>query len=623
MRLSSREMPRDSPLWEGFPNRGIELDEGRITAYTIGIKSHQVDWHPHLWHLWALICRPRRHNRYTWRSGAAFNAQTKGVDTMLTMPWRLHRYLLVELLRIIGLTTAVLVVVTAFGAVIKPLATGVPLGPGQALTYVALSTVPMLQYALPFAAGFGATLVLHRMASDNEIAAMAAAGLPYRVILVPVITFAAVLAIVLSILANTAIPQIYAVMGRVIAGDMVTLLEHSVRNGQPMAIGDMQIWAEHMRLSESPTPGGKRVQLDRVAAARVAGDGAIQSDVSARAAVLDMQEVDGVVEVRMVMEDAVSWDAHGGGLCGFPRIEPTRPISVPMPERVEPMAMTRSELIEVAANPIRYPPIAETVQVLRDALREDHELHNMQQRLRADGVLQMESLDRPGRSWSIVAKDIKRGVLVGDSTGVRVIQKVNGKIQSTFVPAVAHVRLQSVTGLDRGGARSIVIAMNDVRVQSSDSRVPANHRATVDVANLTLLRGAAYTPLDHAQMLEQAELAAQSNAGIANVLRRLRHQETQLQGQVTSRLWRRWAVGITAGLLPLLGAVLALLLRHAQPLSVYMIGFIPGLLDLVLISAGAGSIRQGHLLGGLGLMWSGSFIVLLATGFAWWRLRRN
>ena len=124
-------------------------------------------------------------------------------------------------------------------------------------------------------------------------------------------------------------------------------------------------------------------------------------------------------------------------------------------------------------------------------------------------------------------------------------------------------------------------------------------------------------------MLEQAESAAKGNSGVAKLLRRLRHQEAQLQGQVTSRLWRRWAVGITAGLLPLLGAVLALLLRHAQPLSVYMIGFIPGLLDLVLISAGAGSIRQGHLLGGLGLMWSGSFIVLLAIGFAWWRLRRN
>lgn len=546
-----------------------------------------------------------------------------GSNTMPTMPWRLHRYLLVELLRIIGLTTAVLVVVTAFGAVIKPMATGVPLGPMQALTYVALSTVPMLQYALPFAAGFGATLVLHRMASDNEVAAMAAAGIPYRVILVPVITLAVVLAIALSILANTAIPRIYAVMGRVIAGDMAMLLEYSVRNGQPMTIGDMQIWAEHMRRSESPTPGGTRVQLDRVAAARVAGDGAIQSDVSARAAVLDMQEVDGVVEVRMVMEDAVSWDAHGGGLRGFPRIEPTRPISVPMPERVEPMAMTRSELIEVAANPLRYPPIAETTFMLRDALREEQELRSIQQRLRTDGALQMESLDRPGHAWRIVAKDIKGDVLLGDSAGVRVVQEVEGQIQATFFPAVAHVRLQSVTGLDRGGARSIVIAMNDVRVQSADSRVPANHRSTVDVANLTLPGWAASKPLDQSAMLEQAESAAKGNSGVAKLLRRLRHQEAQLQGQVTSRLWRRWAVGITAGLLPLLGAVLALLLRHAQPLSVYMIGFIPGLLDLVLISAGAGSIRQGHLLGGLGLMWSGSFIVLLAIGFAWWRLRRN
>ena len=542
---------------------------------------------------------------------------------MPPMPWRLHRYLLVELLRIIGLTAAVLVVVTAFGAVIKPLATGVPLGPWQALTYVALSTVPMLQYALPFAAGFGATLVLHRMASDNEVAAMAAAGLPYRVILVPVVALAVVLAIVLSVLANTAIPRIYAVMGRVIAGDMVMMLEHSVRNGQPMSIGDMQIWAEGMRMDESTMPGVTRVQLDRVAAARVAPDGAITSDVSARAAVLDMQEFDGVVEVRMVMEDAVSWDAHGGGLRGFPRIEPTRPISVPMPERVEPMAMTRAELIEVAANPSRYPPIAETLQSLRDALDEYDALRNIRERLRGARALDLRSIDRPGHSWRVEAADLEAGALDGGERGIRVLQRVDGVLQSSFHPELAQVKLQSATGMSAGGVRSIVIAMQDVRVQASDAQVPPNHRAQVDVANLTLPGWAASLPLDDGELIQRAESVSKTDAGIRQSLRRLRHQQTQLQGQVTSRLWRRWAVGITAGLLPLLGAVLALLLRHALPLTVYMIGFLPGLMDLVLISAGAGSIRQGHLLGGLVLMWSGSGIVLLAIGFAWWRLRRN
>ena len=71
-----------------------------------------------------------------------------------------------ELLKTILLTTAVLVSVIAFGAAIKPLARNL-LGGTDILRYVALAAVPMLQYALPFSAGFGATLVMHRLATDK------------------------------------------------------------------------------------------------------------------------------------------------------------------------------------------------------------------------------------------------------------------------------------------------------------------------------------------------------------------------------------------------------------------------------------------------------------------------
>ena len=82
------------------------------------------------------------------------------------MPWILWRHLLSELLKVLLLTASVIVVVVAFGAAIKPLADNA-LGPGSVLKYVALATVPMMQFALPFAAGFAATIVLHRFASDT------------------------------------------------------------------------------------------------------------------------------------------------------------------------------------------------------------------------------------------------------------------------------------------------------------------------------------------------------------------------------------------------------------------------------------------------------------------------
>ncbi|MCH2135469.1 MAG: LptF/LptG family permease [Phycisphaerales bacterium] len=543
------------------------------------------------------------------------------------MPWRLHRYLLLELLRIIGLTAAVLVVVTAFGAVIKPLATGVPLSPTQALTYVSLSTVPMLQYALPFAGGFGATLVLHRLAADNEVVAMAAAGLPYRVILVPVAALSLVLAIVLTILANTAIPRVYATMGRLLAGDMVSIMEHSVANGQPMSVGDLQIWAAGIRSGEQDATGTKRLQLDKVAAARVGSDGSILGDVSARAAVLEIDESDGLVEVRLVMEDAVSWDARGGGLRGFPRIEPTRPILVPMPERVEPMAMTRSELLEVAAHCDRYPPIAQRLTHLRDAIARHEGLSRIREDLQSSGVLKLQSMDQTGRVWLIEAADLVGDALRGGDQGVRIRQLTHGREQMVFHPGKAQLHLPDADQLSADGGSGLVLIMEDVRIETSSedgkALIPPNHRASVDVANLRTSDDLSPDGLKIDDPMARGRELASVDRSIAKLVHQIDALEANLQGQVVSRLWRRWAVGITAGLLPLLGAVLALLMRHAQPLAVYMVGFLPGLADLVLISAGAGSMRQGSYAGGLLLMWSGSLLVVLATFIVWWRLRRN
>jgi hypothetical protein len=64
-------------------------------------------------------------------------------------------------------------------------------------------------------------------------------------------------------------------------------------------------------------------------------------------------------------------------------------------------------------------------------------------------------------------------------------------------------------------------------------------------------------------------------------------------------------------------------MRHAQPLLIYLVAFVPALLNLVLISGGGGSLRQGDVGGGLALMWSGNVVLLLIIGFGWWRLARH
>ena len=140
------------------------------------------------------------------------------------MPWRLYRYILGELLKQVLLTTMILVTIIAFGAVIKPLAGDTILTPAQAIKFVGLAMIPMLQYALPFAAGFAATLTLHRFVTENEIIAMAASGMSYRSIFAPVIGLGLALMLIMVILTQTVIPRFFGLMAATLAGDVKQLI---------------------------------------------------------------------------------------------------------------------------------------------------------------------------------------------------------------------------------------------------------------------------------------------------------------------------------------------------------------------------------------------------------------
>jgi len=542
------------------------------------------------------------------------------------MPHRLFWYTTVDLLRVIGFAAAVLAVVTAFGAVIKPLSGDAPLSAAQAIKYVGLSLIPMMQYALPFAAGFGATIVFHRMASENEIMAMSVVGMRYRAILAPVLAIGLALAIVMAILVQSIIPRGYAVMGRVIAGDVTALLEHAVDKGTPVRFGDMEIWAESMRVQTDPPDSDavERIELTGMVAARIGPTGAIESDVSASGAVLDLYEREGIMLIRMAMDDAVSWEAAAGNLRGFPRLEPTHAIPVPLPERTEPMAMTRSELKAVDADPARYPAIATRYERLDDTLRQMRQREDMDARLRSTGAVDIPVADRTGHTWRVDAARLRGGALHAKKGGsVRITEyDADGAALRTFLPKRALLTLQD-GGLD-GRDRRLALTMDDVEVHDPPDAARANHRAAVTIANLL--------PFDADQgnggqstgdLLAAAKAAEGRSKAVASSLRGIDAATTSLHGQVVSRLWRRWAMAVTAGLLPILGAILALNMRSAQPLSIYLVGFIPALLNLVLISGGGGFIRQGDPAAGLTVMWSGNVILAAIAAIGWWRLAKH
>jgi len=553
-------------------------------------------------------------------------AKGPNVSDTAHMPFRLTRYTVVELLRVIGFAAVVLAAITAFGAIIKPLAGDSPISAMQALKYVGLSLVPMLQYALPFAAGFGATIVMHRLVSDNEIMAMSVSGLPYRVILAPVMVLACVLLLVMVLLVQFAIPRVYAVMGRVLAGDLTALLSYAVDNGRPVKFGDLEIYAEQMDVTLNPvdSEADERIELRRMVAARLGPNGAIESDVSASGAVLDLYEQEGIILIRMAMEDAVSWEAGAGSLRGFPRLEPTHAIPVPMPERTEPIAMSSSELRAVRVNPSRHPTIARRYQELADVLQQFHQREAMRTRLKKHGEVDLPTSDRSGHVWRVSAGGLSGGKLKrGPDQDVTVTEfDAQGEPLRIFRPEDATLSTEE-GGLD-GRDQRLVLEMYAVEVEDPPGADYPNRRREVKIANLDPFEVVdGMQPTDGVEILAAARSVMDQSRPVKNAVERIDRDAQKLTGQVTSRLWRRWAVALTAGLLPLLGAVLALNMRSAQPLTVYVIAFVPALLNLVLIAGGTSFMRQGSEIGGLALMWSGNFLLLGLIAIAWHRMARH
>ena len=541
------------------------------------------------------------------------------------MPLRLYRYILFEMIRVILITTGVLVTVIAFGAVIKPLAGESLLTAGQAVKYVFLAMVPMLQYALPFAAGFGSTLALHRFTGDNEILAMAVVGLSYRAILTPVIAFGVLLTLLMVVLTQSIIPQFYGMMARTLAGDVTAMIAHSVEKGVPFEFEGMQILAEHVEIYDSPQDTGadERLRLRKMIAAQLDSDGRAVTDVTAADAVIDIYRRPGVILLKLAMEDAVSYDGVTGDLRGFPRLEPTHAIPIPSPEMGEPGAMTYSELLHVSEHPDAYP------QVDRIRLSIARELGNVDVSMALNDAVNENGFIRfiqPGpmsRAYVVYADDVVNNrFLNSDRPVVEVIEESSGVPARRFSCRVARLISSPGIGLQE---KQFNLEMLNLVVEDLPDAIRSNAREQILVPDLEV-------PVP--EMIDYESMSLQEVTAVAEAVEpktrylqtRLNYLESKIGGlerQVISRLNRRYALSVTACLLLVLGAVLAMLMRHALPLSVYLWAFLPALLDLVLISSGSSMIRSGSVGVGLVIMWSGNGLLLGMILVCFARLSRH
>ncbi len=123
--------------------------------------------------------------------------------------------------------------------------------------------------------------------------------------------------------------------------------------------------------------------------------------------------------------------------------------------------------------------------------------------------------------------------------------------------------------------------------------------------------------------LDDDRTSSSTRAEIKRELGAVDLQSTRVVWDIDARIQQRFAQAVTAPLLLLLGALLAIQLRNATPLSVYVVAFLPAIADILLISGGEQMLRRGPSFLGVALLWSGNLLLVAFCLFSWIRLRRH
>lgn len=554
-------------------------------------------------------------------------------------PLLIWRTITVEFGRVLVMTLLSLLTVIAFAGAVKPLAEG-QIGLGDALVLTLLLSVPMLQFALPFAAGFASTIAYHRFASDNEAVAAASAGISHRSLLAPSLIAGTILASVLAVLSSETIPSFLGRAESLIHRDVARVLAAQIDKGGPIRIMGHDVYAERaIALDESPAPGAiEHLVLFGVLAVKQDEDGpGISYHNAQRVDVLLFEDPTdpSATAVRIRASQTLS-SSESGGLSQ----DLFSTNLLPLGSRVgdDPKFLGFRELIRLRDEPRRAAPVAQRCALVSAALAENEMIAAIR-----------VSLETTGRV--VLHRDAERFEVVADAlepTG----KPGEWRLATASPDAPVTVGLTGVAGLERTQRAAGAV----IRFPDRESRRDAAIEEATDPTRRLEMRLTGVVTLDQAASGERAQityadlaplipnapdpetapsaeslLAAASAAtpesdALANDLRRaasdLGKRVTRLRREITSKIHERIAYAVACLVMVLTGSVVALRMRDALPLTVYLWSFFPALLAVITISTGQRMMeKHGDL--GLIVLWSGVAALIVYTAFEAFRLRRH
>jgi lipopolysaccharide export system permease protein len=553
------------------------------------------------------------------------------------MPWTLYRYTFRELCKLLATSAVVLVVVVSLAAAIKPLSEGL-LGPTLLARYILYLSPTMLGFAMPFAGAFAATLVFVRMASDNELVVCRACGMSYRSILLPVALLGLVIMVGMFYLSNWVVPTFNRHAALMLEQDLSQLLVTRVRQGLPVTIGEVVLYADQVDDSRKPpvVPGSvvqpsKLIMLRGVAAGRLDDDGRLRRDCTAEAADMMVYRVDGQSWATMRLRNVMYFDAVRGDLL-FVEQWMVPQFQLPSPFKDNIRFMSWPELRGLRRDPERYDSIAKQKLELAGQIAAEELLRAAAGQLgdAGGGVLTLQG-SVSGEQYVITSPGVERNesrleLFAGSGSGgaVTVAYWVDGLVQRQVQAANGTLWVESEgPGLEP----RVHLEVRDARVR--DAQLPGQE---VEQSSLVLpivawskpLAG----PLSRLGLDRLLELSRRDYEKADTVQRagvRLDRLLRQLASRVITQVHERAALALAGMLVLMLSAVIGMSMRGSLPLVAYFWSFITAIIVVVITYSGQNlaSGQDANRTLALVVLWSGDVLLLVAVVLAYSRLARN
>lgn len=583
----------------------------------------------------------------------------------ITTPVTIWGFLLGQLLKLMLLTVAILVVVLSFVASVRMFANGT-LGVVETLMLAGWLTVPMLQYALPFAGGFAATLAYHRMSQDNELTACYAGGVSHKALLLPTALLGLAMGVAMFAMADQVMPRFLRAAQEMVTADPSRLLAGRLGKGQSMDLdhGQKLLYADSVSEVEL-RPGEqafKHIVLRGVVALELDAKGAIERELSSRLADVWLyhdaagkfgggEGGTGIVGAGAVASPAERWAVPGegstvavmllrdpvGGKTNYAlgMVDETR-VSYRLPStfRDKPKFLSWAELDRAWVNPQRVTIVEEARRGLAEEMAERTVVDGLRDELRRVGRLTLfDAVNRPVmiRAGGIDATPNDKGtgfslspVKGSSEIEVTVVESGSSEGGAATRTRVHRAQRAAIGQLSAAGGAgtSLTLAMEEVSTSGSGGAVgEVDTPGVLSALSIAGLRPsldplAGFMALTPDGLLEngKARLKAVNakDAPLARAAARLDKEMSGTRREIRSKQHERLATSLSCVTMVMLGAVMGMRLGRAAPLMVYLWSFLPALLGELAISGGQTlASQQGN--AGLPLLYGGVGLVALFT----------